>query len=96
MRKKLDKNFVGLLLGLLVPIGVVIAYAFVSFPRLTLSEFFIRHWEFNAFAPILSLAVVINLGLFFLFYWQHMNYAARGVILSTFLYAIFIFYLKLA
>ena len=49
----------------------------------------------NIFTPLLSLSVVVNLGLFFIFINKNFYYAARGVIFSTIIYAIIVFALKL-
>jgi hypothetical protein len=49
----------------------------------------------SVFAPLLSLCVIINLGLFYLFYWKYLNYAARGVIGATFVYAFIVFIIKI-
>ena len=49
----------------------------------------------GTFSPRISLCVILNLGLFFTFYWTKMDRAAKGIISATFLYAGLIVYLKL-
>ena len=49
----------------------------------------------KVFLKILSLSVFPNLGLFFIFYKQKKDMAARGVILATFMYAFLVMIAKL-
>jgi hypothetical protein len=48
----------------------------------------------GTFSPRISLCVIMNLGLFFIFYKLKMDRSARGIILATFLYAGLVVYLK--
>lgn len=96
MKLKLDKVWFGLTLGILIPIIFFFVYGLIVYPHLSMVTYFYKHWDLGAFAPVLSLMVILNLGLFFLFYKFNFNYAARGVIMATFLFAILIFGIKLS
>lgn len=94
MKQRLDKVWVGLLLGLLGPLLIFAAYHFFKYGHMGLDSFTRFLKLEGTFSPRISLCVIFNLGLFFLFYWRKMDNAAKGVITSTFLYAMLIVYLK--
>jgi hypothetical protein len=48
----------------------------------------------NIFGPTLSLCVIANLAVFFLYIYTERMQSARGVLLSTFLYAGVVAYFK--
>ena len=94
MRSKLDSPFVGLFLGILIPvIGMLIFYK-TNFNTLDIKEFFEHVERLNKTPQLISLSVVANLGLFFLFIWKKFYYSAKGVIIATFLYTMFVLIIK--
>lgn len=88
---RLDKGWIGFLFGLIVPVITLMIYYRLNYSFMNPDNFIYFQFFRKVFAPLVSLCVVPNLGLFFVFYWQELNYAARGVIGSTLLYACFIF-----
>ena len=94
MRSKFDAPLVGLLFGLIVPlIGLVIFYKF-NFKTLDFSEFINFVNRKDMMPQLLSLSVVANLGVFFIFIWKKFYFSARGVIMATFIYTIIVLILK--
>jgi uncharacterized membrane protein len=92
--KKYDKLVLGLVLGILTPIIVLLVYYKINFYYLRIDTFLFEAFMKRIFLPLLSLCVVGNLAVFFLFIQTERNYSARGVLLATLLYAIVVFILK--
>ncbi len=95
IRKKIDKVWIGFLFGLIAPlISLYIGYL-VKYNYLTFSEFYHRILITNMIlTPIISLCVITNLLVFFIFIWTHRNFSARGVLFSTIIYAAWVVYQK--
>lgn len=87
MKSKLDKTWVGFLTGLLAPVIAMAIYYMINFRHLTLKEFYIELTSRDIIGHIISLCALPNLLLFFIFIWLSLYKGARGVIISTFLYA---------
>ncbi len=91
-----DSVLAGIVLGLLVPILGFFIYGFIYTtwvrPHLDLPYFirdiFLGTRQFQA--PILSLSLIANLGIFFLFNRYQMANAMRGVLIATFIYGLVI------
>ncbi|HET6245220.1 MAG: hypothetical protein H0V01_08535 [Bacteroidetes bacterium] len=90
MNSKINLNTLplGIAVGLMGPILVLLAFYGIKFSHLTLMEFLKAFITNNVFVQLISLCVIINLFVFFIFIWTHRYYAARGVIMSTFIYTI--------
>lgn len=95
MMHKYNKLWVGLVMGILVPLITLFVYYQINYSFLHLQTFLFKMFVSNIFTPLLSLSVVVNLGLFFIFINKNFYYAARGVIFATIIYAIIVFALKL-
>lgn len=88
-----DSQPLGAFFGLLAPLLGFIAYAAIYTTyirphmdmRTFVDDMFLGTQVFRA--PILSLSLLANLGLFFLFDRFSLGRAMRGVILATFIYA---------
>lgn len=94
MRSKFDSQLVGLILGILVPfIGMFIFYKF-AFRTLDIYEFYEHITRRDLTPQLISLSVVANLGVFFIFIWKKFYYSARGVIGATFIYTLIVLILK--
>jgi hypothetical protein len=92
---KLDKGWIGFIGGLIIPMLTMFAFYQIKFGHLNPQSFMFLTFAKKIFPPLLSLCVVVNLGLFFLFFWRNLNYAARGVIASTLVYAFLVLFMKL-
>jgi accessory gene regulator protein AgrB len=93
--RKIDKFIIGFIIGLIAPIIVFIIYYKLNYDFIKFNAFVEDAFMKSIFAPLLSLCVIINLGIFYFFYYKYLNYAARGVIGATFVYAIIVFMIKL-
>jgi uncharacterized membrane-anchored protein len=97
-KSKFNHIAVGLIAGIITPIITLIVVYYSTFKSqgYTPSEF----WDFlilmNVIGKLLSLCVVPNLGIFFLFIWRNLLLSARGVLAATFIIAISIIIYKFA
>ncbi len=96
MFDKLDKMWIGLLLGLISPVIVLAIFYLINYTHISFYGFLSKYMEHKALIPLFSLCAVINLGLFFLFIQKEKYYAARGIIFSTLIYTIIVFAYKLS
>ncbi len=98
MIKKYNKPIVGLLGGLIIPaLSFFVYYAYIALSAdksVTIVEYVKTVYYQGAFTPILSLCVLPNLILYFIFkkldYW----YAIKGIIVSVLAYTILVLILK--
>jgi hypothetical protein len=96
MKINWNSMLTGAIIGIITPLFFLFCYwlfvfSFMSF----IPGFFNYLFLGKIFSAVMSLCVIPNLGVFFLFINKYKNKSGRGVILATLLYAIFIFYLKL-
>ena len=94
--KKFDSMISGLVAGLMFPAVVFFAYFWMRDPQLHIFDQVKRLKESGVLSYYLSLAVISNLGLFFLFLRTNAEKAARGVLGATIIYAFTVLFLKLA
>jgi hypothetical protein len=94
-RRKNDKITAGFLAGFLLPLFIFLTIYLVRYPDVTLFRYLSELWHFNVLLKIVSLCVFPNLFIFLLFYRRKMDFAARGVLAATFLYAFVVFASKL-
>ncbi|MCF8370297.1 MAG: hypothetical protein K9H64_01660 [Bacteroidales bacterium] len=94
MRSKFDAPYIGLLVGIIVPlIGLFVFYKY-NFQTLDFREFIDHVIRINRIPQLLSLSVIANLAVFYLFIWKKFYYSARGVIGATFIYVLVVLILK--
>lgn len=72
--------------GLLVPAVALACYYFARYSDLSLVDFFKVYKNLGILTHIISLAVLPDLLVFFLFIRQNLLKSARGVLLATFLF----------
>lgn len=89
-----DKTWIGVLLGLIAPKTALVLYYLINYRYMTIRAFinFMKLGEM--YTPVITLCVLVNLGVFYLFIWKDKYNGARGVIASTFIWAAFVLYLK--
>ena len=83
--------------GLIVPVIAILIFYYSSYAGksgITIPEFIEQLIALKIYTQLISLCVVPNLLLFFIFIWIKLLYSARGVILATFLYVFLIIVLK--
>ncbi|MBV6484624.1 MAG: hypothetical protein KFKLKKLM_01134 [Flavobacteriales bacterium] len=85
--KKFDHIIIGLILGVILPVTTM--YVILKITT-NMSLFYIYSNPF--FSPIINSlkgGLLVNLGIFFLFYWLKKDQSAKGVIAATFVYGAF-------
>ena len=81
---------IGLVLGVLAPlVGFVIIYL-VAFRGMSFTEYLELLAGRKKLSSIISLSVIPNLLLFFIFIWLNYLYSARGVLASTLFFALIV------
>ena len=89
-----DKTWLGILLGLMAPLFAFMLYYFINYNFMTFRNFINFMKLGDTYTPIISLCVLANLAVFYLFIWKNRYKGTRGVLISTFIWAGFIVYLK--
>ena len=93
--KKINSLVLGLMLGLIVPVlSSYILYYFTLYP-LEVKDAITRMQARNIHVHVLSLVVIPNILLFFLFTWSNRLKSSRGVLMATIVYAIAVFMMKM-
>lgn len=90
---KYDEQRIGLVSGLIIPVITIIVFYFVRNPN-SFESFINQIIGVNIYSELISVCVVPNLLLFFIFIWTGRMQSAKGVIGATFIYAIIIVILK--
>ncbi|MGM0503090.1 MAG: hypothetical protein ACQESQ_00630 [Bacteroidota bacterium] len=95
-RTKLNNFTLGLILGFLAPIVTMLIVYYSKFTQYFFTELIDYLIDTQVFTKIVSLCVIPNLILFFVFIWLNYLYSARGVLMATIVFAIFVFVTKFA
>jgi hypothetical protein len=91
---KLNKPWIGLLVGLIIPLISFYVYFLLKSGNMNLSEF-VSNLKFGgAFVPIFSLCVLPNLFFFFLCKQFNLWYTIKGIVFSVFIYTLVVVVLK--
>ncbi|MBN2891202.1 MAG: hypothetical protein JXL97_04975 [Bacteroidales bacterium] len=95
-KTNLNSMVVGLIPGLIVPLLTsFLFYASQDMYGVQTYGGFLRYAiSYGVVSQVLSVSLLGNLGVFFLFIWTNRNKSARGVILATFIYGLFILIYK--
>src|SRR5262245_31927765 len=95
VKRKFDQGWIGFVSGLMAPVFSLYIFYLFKYSHLAFSEFYSKILVANDIVtPAVSLCVITNLLVFFIFIWTNRNYAARGVLFATFIYAGFVVYQK--
>lgn len=92
---KFNNLFLGIGIGMFLPLFFLMCYWLWSYRFMSFVQFGRYLVMMKVFAPTLSLSVIPNLGVFFLFLNQERYKTSRGVIFSTILIGGLIMYLKI-
>jgi RsiW-degrading membrane proteinase PrsW (M82 family) len=84
----------GLIMGLIIPVFVILGFYFYRNAQ-SISSFIDNIVGMGIISQLVSLCVVPNLLLFFIFMWKNNLRPARGVIGATFIYALIVLSLKM-
>jgi len=95
MNKRLDNIILGIVTGFLVPVlTIAIVYLYTFRANYTFVEFLDYLRTMRAFSKTVSLCIIPNLLLFFIYIWTNNDKSARGVLGSTFFWALVVLILK--
>jgi len=89
-KDKFDNIFIGLIPALVLPI-LIMYFILTYYSNFTL-QYIIENPLFSPLVNDLKGALLINLGLFFIFYWLKKDKSAKGVVFATLFYAAFYMY----
>ena len=91
---KLDSMITGTLGGLIAPLIGVVVYHALFLSHLKLVSVIERTMADGSITAVVSIGCLANLALFYLFYKNEKDHAARGVILATFVYVAYVLVVK--
>ena len=94
MSSKINNIKLGMLLGIIAPVLSMLVIYLVKFSEYNFQELIDLLVAKGIFTKIISLCVIPNLALFFFFLNKNYYYSARGVLISTILFAFFVFISK--
>lgn len=89
-----NKFLIGCIPALIIPFIGLEIWHFSKFKQYTIADFYIYTETFNLLAPAISLALLPNLLLFYLFLNKEHYQSVRGVIAATLLWGVAILFLK--
>ena len=75
---------------MLVPLLALVVFYLLSTPEMSFAEFVTFIVSRKKLSSLISLAVVPDLGVFFIFIWLNYLYSARGVLAAVFLFALIV------
>ncbi|MCX6223717.1 MAG: hypothetical protein NTV01_03030 [Bacteroidia bacterium] len=84
----MNKLWIGLAAGLIVPAVALTCYYFARYSDLSLIDFLKAYKNLGILTHIISLSVLPDLLVFFLFIRRNLLKSARGVLLATFIFTI--------
>jgi hypothetical protein len=94
-KPNLDTTVTGTVFGIFLPIITFLIVYFILSDHQTLNEYLQRLIDRNIQGHFISISVIPNLLIFFIFIWLNKMKAVRGVLLSTFLWAFLILAIRL-
>ncbi len=92
--KKLDKIYWGALLGILLPAVALYVFYKIRYDHMLLGNFLRSFHTMGILTHIISLSVIPNLILFFLFMRKNYLKGGRGVLLATFVFAFMVLIIR--
>jgi hypothetical protein len=95
MNKWNNKLSTGVLLGIFSPPLAFLIFFLFAFPGENVVTILHGYAARNVLTHVISLSVIINLPLFFIFLQSNLEQSARGVLGATLLYAFLILIMKL-
>lgn len=84
---------VGMIIGLIIPfIGIFLVIAFLK-PEYTFEQVSTHFWFNKSFSPTIQLALILNLGTFFILDRMKKEVMARGIIAATLVWGLYLVYI---
>lgn len=93
-KSRFDSLQLGIIMGLVVPAVGFLVFYMSSFSKVTFSYFVEYAIQIAAISKILSLSLLPNLLVFFLYIWKNYYLTARGILMSTFIWTFAIIIVK--
>jgi len=93
MKRRFDNLYLGLGVGVLIPIIALFLYYLYDFRFMPISNFLEWTRRNDMFTPYMKRCVIANLAPFFFFIYTERMQSGRGVLFSMFIWAAFIGYL---
>ncbi len=88
MRKpELNSQRTGFIAGMIIPMVSFLVFYLFRYGHIPFIEFWRYIWFRDILAPLLSLNILPNLVIFYLFIRKNYLLSARGVLLATFMFA---------
>jgi len=94
LSRRWNKFWIGLALGVVLPIIALLLVYFFGYRMTTFDRFIEFALKMHALPKIISLCVLPNLAVFYLFLNKEYWYATRGIIAATLLCAVFVLAIK--
>jgi hypothetical protein len=92
--KQFDNLYLGIFSGISAPVISFYIFCYYMYPDDRISDVLKKYIENNVLTHVLSLSLIANLILFFLFLSANNELSARGVLYATFIYAVVVIFLK--
>lgn len=94
-RQRFNSFLAGGVTGIVLPLVCIFIFHLVFSPKnLTFADFLNQTRYLNVTSPILSLCVIPNLLLFFIYIWTGKLLSARGTVFATLFYAVLVAVIK--
>jgi hypothetical protein len=93
--RRFDSMALGLITGLVIPLITLVLIWGIRYD-IGLGEFLSSFQRIGMLSKMISLSVIPNLLLFFIFIWTNRTFSARGVIFATLIVAMVMLVLKFA
>ena len=90
MKKKVavfDKLYLGLIIGLLVPVIAFLLYYLAKYSELKLNDYIMSLHQYRLLFKVMSLCVLTDLPVFYIFLQFKFFRSARGVVMACFIFA---------
>jgi len=88
MVNKFNNIRIGILLGILAPLLTFVVVYLVAFRGMSFTEYMDLLMYRKKLSSVISLSVIPNLLLFFIFIWLNYLYSARGTLAATIFFAL--------
>ena len=91
-RSRFDSLWIGLVVGIFVPVLALIMFYYSTFTKVSFMDYSL---QVRVLPKVISLCVIPNLGVFFLFMWRNHYFSARGIIFATLIITFIVLGLKI-
>jgi hypothetical protein len=97
MEKRFNKIYIGTIAGFILPVIVLVLFYFIRIDINVYTFFSFLQTAFHkgVYLQLISFCVFFNIVIFFIFIWFNYLRSARGVLLATLLFSLFVMIIKL-